>query len=346
MFKIKFFLLVFWFLSLSTSFSFIPKSAMLAPQSVVKRGTWENEIKKVFREYREANRLLLKYQELATEPNWGDGDPKGRNEIFKKAVQQREQPRLTFDVLTQRGKDPDQGEFSQIGVGGVSLFSFGDFKNLFEGLDVTQVLTQFTQKGLTAVWILAGYVALIREHDQNWLKKIEKGENVENGKLVPSKEFLKMFSEKVSFEIIDLYSGGILSRAAEEKTPIGFPSTDVPGFKKLPPLIQNRVKNIEKKAMSPQMDEFYLAQKRLAQLMGRLMKRNNVRVSYMLERLKKAAKDRTEDLFDVTVESIQAGVTLGEWTDVLRPFDKEQKIFEKIFNGFPLSTIRLIEEAV
>ncbi len=95
-------------------------------------------------------------------------------------------------------------------------------------------------------------------------------------------------------------------------------------IKRMPKAIQKRIKGILGKLKDPKMDDFPLARKRLTSLMMHLMEREEdvLKEIYgdyeiILKRLKKAAETGEENLMDVTVEAIRAGVTIGEWTQTL-----------------------------
>lgn len=82
-----------------------------------------------------------------------------------------------------------------------------------------------------------------------------------------------------------------------------------------PPAIQERISRINRKLSSSEATP--AAKERLVDLRAHLLSRDNARVQFQLERLERAAQTREENLMDITVEAIEAGVTVGEWKGVL-----------------------------
>ncbi|MDT5027990.1 MAG: ethylmalonyl-CoA mutase [Micromonosporaceae bacterium] len=75
---------------------------------------------------------------------------------------------VAFDLPTQTGYDPDhelaRGEVGRVGV---PVSHLGDARTLFEGLDLAAANTSMTINA-PAMWLLALYVTVAREHGASW----------------------------------------------------------------------------------------------------------------------------------------------------------------------------------
>ncbi len=93
---------------------------------------------------------------------WSVATPEGTNEIFHEVIAKKGSPSMAFDIPTQIGLDPDEGDPSDVGNAGVSMFRLKDYEDAFDGIDQTAVNSNFTING-TAMYVVAAYEALARK---------------------------------------------------------------------------------------------------------------------------------------------------------------------------------------
>jgi ethylmalonyl-CoA mutase len=95
----------------------------------------------------------------------GHSSAKASNELYRRNLAKGQTGlSVAFDLPTQTGYDPDheltRGEVGKVGV---PIAHIGDMRALFEGIPLAEANTSMTINA-TAMWLLALYIAVAREH--------------------------------------------------------------------------------------------------------------------------------------------------------------------------------------